>query len=97
MLITAQMIARAALRREESRGGHYRLDFPIRNDNNWLKNIVVRKDDGEMKLNTKQVVMARFRPDELLSDSPLALALEGIERLNIEKVRGKMQHAKNKN
>ena len=28
MLIVAQLIARCALAREESRGGHYRLDFP---------------------------------------------------------------------
>jgi L-aspartate oxidase len=28
-------MARAALRREESRGGHYRSDFPARNDAMW--------------------------------------------------------------
>ena len=89
MLTTAQMIARAALLREESRGGHYRLDFPMRDDNNWLKNIVIRKDDGEMRLSTEPVVMTRFRPNELPSDSPLARVLEGIERLKLEKLRGR--------
>ena len=31
----ARLIARAALRREESRGGHYRADFPARDDAHW--------------------------------------------------------------
>ena len=33
------LIARAALRREESRGGHFRTDFPQRDDIHWQKHI----------------------------------------------------------
>jgi succinate dehydrogenase / fumarate reductase, flavoprotein subunit len=49
MLITAEAVARAALLREESRGGHYRLDFESEREE-WLKYwIVVKKGkDGEM-------------------------------------------------
>jgi L-aspartate oxidase len=35
LLTIARLIARAALRREESRGGHFRQDFPNRDDIHW--------------------------------------------------------------
>jgi L-aspartate oxidase len=35
LLTVARLIAGAALRREESRGGHYRADFPQRDDAHW--------------------------------------------------------------
>jgi L-aspartate oxidase len=39
LLTVGRLIARAALRREESRGGHYRSDFPRRDDINWKRRI----------------------------------------------------------
>ena len=39
------LIARAALRREESRGGHFRTDFPHRDDIHWQKH-VLRRDSA---------------------------------------------------
>jgi len=43
LITVARLIARAALRREESRGGHYRADFPRRDDEHWRFHIVDRR------------------------------------------------------
>jgi len=39
----ALLIARSALAREESRGSHYRSDFPYRNDDDFTKHSAVQK------------------------------------------------------
>ena len=43
-ITVGRLIARAALRRHESRGGHYRLDFPERNDSQWKRRIMETVD-----------------------------------------------------
>jgi L-aspartate oxidase len=44
VITVGRLIARAALRREESRGGHYRSDFPDRDDVHWKKRIGETRD-----------------------------------------------------
>ena len=46
LLTVARLIARAALRREESRGGHFREDFPARDDLHWQVHLVGRRADN---------------------------------------------------
>jgi L-aspartate oxidase len=44
LVTVARLIARAALRREESRGGHFRADFPQRDDRAWRVHVVDQMD-----------------------------------------------------
>jgi len=60
----AEMIIRAALMREESRKSHYRTDFPKLDNQNWLKNIIIRKKDDRMVFTTAPPVITRIRPPE---------------------------------
>ena len=56
MIKTAILVACAALSRQESRGSHYRTDFPVLNDKQWLRNTVLRKGaNGEVDISYKQV------------------------------------------
>jgi succinate dehydrogenase/fumarate reductase flavoprotein subunit len=54
-LRAAELVARACLVREESRGGHYRSDFPDREDARWLRVVSITKRDGQMHTDTRDV------------------------------------------
>jgi fumarate reductase (CoM/CoB) subunit A len=62
MLDVCEMIVNAALLRTETRGAHYREDHPMPDDANWLKNIVIRKVDKEMRLSKEDVIMTKLFP-----------------------------------
>jgi succinate dehydrogenase/fumarate reductase flavoprotein subunit len=62
LLLGSELIARSALVRQESRGAHYRKDFPNPDDANWLKNIYCRHDGDEPKLWDEAVKLQPLRP-----------------------------------
>jgi fumarate reductase (CoM/CoB) subunit A len=73
-LALEEMSTQAALMRTESRGSHYREDFPKRNDKEWLKNIVFCLKGGELHVETRDVATPVLQIEELpeyaASDSP---------------------------
>jgi succinate dehydrogenase / fumarate reductase, flavoprotein subunit len=65
MIDCAEMIVTSAIERKESRGAHTRLDFPDRNDDEWLKHIVLtRQPDGTEKMEYQPVTITQWQPQE---------------------------------
>ena len=62
MLILARVITLGALARNESRGAHYKPDFPDRDDANWLKTTRAKWVNNEIQLAYEPVDISLIRP-----------------------------------
>jgi len=60
----AQVVVAGALAREESRGGHYREDFPTRDDAGYMKHTMAYATAEGVRLDYKPVVVTRYPPME---------------------------------
>jgi succinate dehydrogenase / fumarate reductase, flavoprotein subunit len=65
LLDCADTLVAASLARDESRGGHYREDHPLRDDDHWLRHsLAYRDNDGSVRLEYKDVKMGPYVPME---------------------------------
>jgi succinate dehydrogenase flavoprotein subunit len=64
LLDLAEALVVSARARQESRGGHFREDYPARDDRNWLKHTLAMRTDGGVKLDYKPVTITRYQPME---------------------------------
>jgi succinate dehydrogenase / fumarate reductase flavoprotein subunit len=65
LLEMAEALVVSARARTESRGGHYREDHQLREDDHWLTHTFITKtEDGTHELSYKDVTMGRYMPVE---------------------------------
>jgi succinate dehydrogenase flavoprotein subunit len=64
MLHLAEAMVEGALARKESRGSHFRVDYPNRDDEHWLRHTLAFKTPEGVKLGYKEVTITSYPPKE---------------------------------
>lgn len=63
LLDNAELIVQGAIQRRESRGSHFRTDFPNRDDEGWLKHTIFTVMDGNLHAGFEPVRINLFKPE----------------------------------
>lgn len=64
IIIVGEVILHSAYHRRESRGAHYREDFPLRDDQNFLKHTLAYYSPTGVTIEYMPVVITMFEPQE---------------------------------
>ncbi|RYG28296.1 FAD-binding protein, partial [bacterium] len=90
MLVLARVMTKGALQRDESRGAHYKPDFPDRDDENFLKTTVAEYTNEGPRLSYEAVDTSQVkpRPRVYTSDSTMPKAKAVVTKNGFSKVGG---------
>ena len=64
MLDCAEAIVASAVTRKETRGAHARVDFPNRDDEHWLKHVLVYHNTAGPQIDYIPVTITRWKPEK---------------------------------
>jgi succinate dehydrogenase / fumarate reductase flavoprotein subunit len=64
LLYMSEITAQGALRRQESRGSHYRNDYPERDDTQWLCHTMARLEDDHVIFSYTDVDVSQYEPQK---------------------------------
>ena len=69
--LVSELFLRASLMRKESRAGHFRADYPERDNENWLCWIIAYQEGDDIKLDKKPVPIEKYKitPTKYYSDN----------------------------
>ncbi len=64
LLTVAPLVVASAAGRQESRGAHFRRDYPALDDARWLCRIATSLQDGRLALATEPIALSRLQPEK---------------------------------